>query len=384
MTKRSTDELTLKGLAFAPSQCFGGIRLVPILRSGKASGLRISKRSYQQGGRQVALNASGRSRYHSYIPHGFIISWDEKGLPVSAYGTNLSVYGKQFGESTGLVHRMAKRKAGKHLRVLPLHLAMEGFLSLQFGGPPIAWAEYSSAALKLGLSPRTESSFSGRWITGLEEALRIFEIHETQVGVACFVADALASVFVVSHSDDYRLLHLSILEDFFGDLLYQYGLLYNSVQEDVGLLELDGSSFASLRAGLSQLREQVAGVSKQMLDGLCSRPISSEKIYQAGPYQLKRFMTDLSLQGENHIGEMIQNEAGEMEYLKTFRLSTAQTKRAYLLRSLAEHQWNIADTAKFFGQSPEAWMLRMHNAGFGYLLKDHVLLQAQAAGGRLR
>ena len=74
------------------------------------------------------------------------------------------------------------------------------------------------------LDCRFESSFSGHYIPGLEDALRVFEIHETQVGVLVFVAEAFTSAFAVSTPEDYRTLHTSLLEDFYGELIYQYGL----------------------------------------------------------------------------------------------------------------------------------------------------------------
>lgn len=108
---------------------------------------------------------------------------------------------------------------------------MEGFLSMFFSGLDIAWSEYSQYALSHGLGCRFESSFSGHYIPGLEDALRVFEIHETLVGVLVFIAEAFTSAFVVSTPQDYRALHTSLLEDFYGELIYQYGLLYLKQQE---------------------------------------------------------------------------------------------------------------------------------------------------------
>ena len=73
-----------------------------------------------------------------------------------------------------------------------MHLAMEGFLALQFGGPDVAWSEYSQRALSFGLSPRREMAVPGEAIRGLNDALRFFEIHDDQVGALVFTADALA------------------------------------------------------------------------------------------------------------------------------------------------------------------------------------------------
>ncbi|NEE16224.1 hypothetical protein G3M58_58355, partial [Streptomyces sp. SID7499] len=53
---------------------------------------------------------------------------------------------------------------------------------------------------------------------------RIFEIHPDQCGVMVYVSDALAAAFVVPHPDDYRLLHASLVEDLYGELVHQYAL----------------------------------------------------------------------------------------------------------------------------------------------------------------
>jgi hypothetical protein len=115
-----------------------------------------------------------------------------------------------------------RRRILNRLRFLPLHLAMEGFLGMFFSVPAIAWKEYSQKALSSGFNPRWESSYSGKFISGFEEALRVFEIHPQQVGVLVFIAEAFASAFIVPHPQDYRALHTSLLEDFYGELIYQY------------------------------------------------------------------------------------------------------------------------------------------------------------------
>lgn len=119
---------------------------------------------------------------------------------------------------------MAKRRPGDRLRFLPLHLALEGYLALHFGGPSTAWEEWSRTALRDGLSPRAEDAYLGRSVRGLADALRIFEIHPGQCGVMVYVSDALAAAFVVPHPDDYRLLHASLVEDLYGELVHQYAL----------------------------------------------------------------------------------------------------------------------------------------------------------------
>ena len=59
-----------------------------------------------------------------------------------------------------------------------------------------------------------------------------------------FVADALASAFVVPHPEDYRALHETLIEDMFSELLVRYGILHPWVQ--AARVELDASRVASL------------------------------------------------------------------------------------------------------------------------------------------
>jgi len=368
MTTTTENILSLSGLTLAPSQVWGGIRLVPVLRTDCPGDLRIMKRTYSEDTMGVSVE---HGNYYSYVPHGFVVSWDDNGGPAAAFGANMATKdGKRFGDSLRLSHRMVKRGQGKTARILPLHLAMEGFLALHFGGPEIAWNDLSSTLLARGLSPRSESSVGGRWIAGLDEALRVFEVHENQVGVLCFVADSFASAFVLSHPEDYRALHRSLLDDFFGDLLYQYGLLYPSSAELLPTLSEEfRGDIASLRAGLKRMQSEWSDFGQSLAAGLFERPIQSTNVYRMGSFQLQRFVTDLDCSQENHIGETILNADGGIEYLKTYRLSAAQTRRAYLLSCLAKHGWNLSETASFFGQSKGELAHRLRKAGFGYFLK---------------
>jgi DNA invertase Pin-like site-specific DNA recombinase len=69
---------------------------------------------------------------------------------------------------------------------------------------------------------------------------------------------------------------------------------------------------------------------------------------------------------------------GTVEYLKTYRLSRAQTRRAYLLSQLATHGWNLSITAEALNQTSDELVLRLENAGFGYLLNNMLREQVQA------
>jgi hypothetical protein len=381
----------LRGLEVAPGQVWGSVRLVPLLRRNAPGDLRLAQRSYVEDAMVVSLDsgllAAGK-KYVSYVPHGLVLSWDDNGSPVAPFGTHMKNQAKPDGKrldfsdvSVRVAHRINKREDKNRLRLLPLHLAMEGFLAHHFGAPDIAWCEYSRQGLSRGLDPRSES---GQWIPGLDDALRVFEIHEDQVGVLVFVSGELASAFVVSHPEDYRALHLTLLEDFYTETLFYYGLCDEETEMTA---PIDGDrveSLADLRTALSAMRQEWESFQVLMADGLLGREVNPQRIYRAGPFQLLRFMPDLSPMRENHIGESILREDGTVEYLKTYRLSEAQRKRAYLLSQLAGHNWNVEATAKALKQSQEDFVLRLENAGFGYLLHQHVLDGARARRRRQR
>jgi hypothetical protein len=375
------ERLTLQGLTLAASQVWNSVRLVPVLRAGAPGDLRLAKRKYDEQVMVVSLDGELLApgvKYVSYVPHGLVVSWTDDGSPAATFGANMTSHdGKRFGSFVRVAHRMARREDRNRLRLLPLHLAMEGFLALHFGGPDVAWAEYSRQVLSRGLDPRFEASVSGHAIRGLEDALRVFEIHENQVGVLLFVADAFASAFVVSHPDDYRELHRSLLEDFYGELMYQYGLYGSSGDMEASLDASNVRSLDDLERALGEMRAAWASFHEYMAAGIFDRAFTSTKIYRCGPFQLQRFSTTLDPKGENHIGEAIVRADGTVEYLKTYRLSAAQTRRAALLNKLAEQNWNVDATAGALGQSREELVRKLEKERLGYLLKDHVLQEAR-------
>jgi len=372
----------LRGLEIGSAQLFGNVRLVPLLRKVVREDLRLARRSYDEKIGIVALDGDPlepQLAYAStYVPHGFVVSYSEDGVPVASFGATLAAAGKArdgraVGSSARLLHRMVKREGARSLRMLPMHLAMEGFLALHFGGPSIAWAEYSRRALSRGLDPRSESAVSGSALPGFDDALRVFEIHERQTGMLVFIADALASAFVVPHPNDYRLLHRTMLEDFFGDLLYRYGCMYPDVMPyATGIDDRKIRSLEDLRAAASLLRSDQAEFARYLTSGVLTRPVKSEVVYDLGPFQLSRFMTDLRLHEENHIGETILRDDGSVEYLKTYRLSDAQARRAHLLEILAANEWHLERTAKALSTTKAELVRRIVKAGFEYLLKANV------------
>ena len=376
---RLLQKLELAGLRLAPSQVWGGIRLVPVLRDTVRGDLRFAQRRYGDPFTVVSLSGGLKEpglKYCTYIPHGLVMTWGARQSD-AVYGTQLQAQdGKRVKVgpfSVRLLHRMVHREDKHQLRMLPLHLAMEGFLALHFGGPDVAWAEYSREALSHGLSPRIEGSMSGWASSALDGALRTFELHERQVGMLLFNADVLLSAFILAHPEDYRVLHRTLLEDFYGELLLQYGFLGDVPELGLSLDDARISTLDDLRVEVTRMRQDWADFHAFMAGGLFGAEVTSERGYDAGPFLLQRFRTSLKPSEENHVGEAIVHEDGTLEYLKTYRLSAAQTRRAYLLQQLALAGWKLDAAAERFNSTKDDLVLRLRNAGFGYLLKEHVL-----------
>jgi len=395
--------LDLQGLQIAPPQTMGAVRIVPLVRerflaasgaseSNEPRDLRIATRDY---GDSIAVVELGRDaptgpglKYVSFVPHGFIVSYTTDGSPVAAQGASFGPTSEtKKGRFVHLMHRMVKREQGdgraSRFRMLPLHLAMEGFLALHFNGPDILWSEYSQQAIRKGLDPRSERAVRGTWLPGLEEALRTFEILPAQVGVLVFVAEALACAFVVPHPDDYRNLHTSLLNDFFGELLRDYAILYPHLP--VAHAPLDGAGVTTL----DDLARQVARVrvdwrayAELLSAGLLGREVRVERVRAMGPFHLERFVPVFDPNVECHLGERIVRADGTLEYLKTYRLSGAQVRRAYLLEQLAAAEWNMEQAATSLRCSVTELAQRLVGAGFGYLLKPAVLQSLPRTGPR--
>ncbi|MFI8270638.1 ARPP-2 domain-containing protein [Streptomyces rubiginosohelvolus] len=377
------NRLELTGLTAGPAQVWGGVRLVPLIREAPVAGLRLHREVYEGLGAGI-VELGPRERYLSYIPHGLVADWsgEEDGRGPGA-GRQSAAYGTQFGggdapRTIPLTpvphHRMAKRRPGDRLRFLPLHLALEGYLALHFGGPSTAWEEWSRTALRDGLSPRAEDAYLGRSVRGLADALRIFEIHPGQCGVMVYVSDALAAAFVVPHPDDYRLLHASLVEDLYGELVHQYALYGAPVAgtpvriggaehiRDLG--ELRSAARAQERAWAEAHDTLFA---RELLD----TSFAFDRVYRMKSFTLWRFLPPFVRdRGGQHIGETITDHKGQVAYLKTFRLSDAQIRRGHLLRTVAGAGWELDRAAAALGSSREELVRRMRAAGFSALLKS--------------
>ncbi|KAB2346792.1 ARPP-2 domain-containing protein [Actinomadura rudentiformis] len=390
------------GLRTGPAQAWGSVRLVPLVRDEPVPHLRLDRRVYAD--EPSVVDVGDGTHYISYIPHAFVARWDDGEAPAAAYGTQMRdkaklEKAKLEKDDRGIVpsmpirvrRRMARRVTKDRLRFLPLHVAVEGYLALHFGGPEIAWSEWSRRALANGLSPRSEEAYTGAQVRGLADALRIFEIHPGQCGVLVYVADALASAFVVPHPDDYRALHPTLVEDLFGELVYQYGFLTLHVPDLGGRVDDTAvRSLVELRAEATRLQRDWADFHDGVMAGnLFQENESHATVQHLHGFELTRSLPPFNLRGENHIRESIIDGNGRIAYLKSFRLSEAQVRRGYLLTRLAAHDWSLEATAEALGATKGDLALRLERAGFGYLLRqdvlDHYRAQARRAvsgGGR--
>jgi hypothetical protein len=372
----TTGGIDLAGLTSAPAQTWGAVRLVPLLRQDPITDLRLHARLYDSEEESVVAIAP-RKAYVSLIPHAFVATWTTDATPVAAYGTQLCEPAGADPEGMRLPfrRRMARREERQRLRFLPLHLALEGYLALQLGGPPIAWQEWTRHAVTRGLSPRVETSYTGAAVAGLDDALRRFEIHPDQCGVLLYVAGALAAAFVVPHPDDYRSLHPTLLRDLYGEQIFQYAANLPPDPSDHGV-RLDDThvaTLAGLRERITQARADWAHEQAFPAAGLLAgERLAFTPVQRMSRFTLARFLPPFDPAVENHIGEAITDDTGRLAYLKTFRLSAAQTRRGHLLSQLGKHDWNLDATAAALNTSRDDLVRRLNRAGFGHLLRpDH-------------
>lgn len=375
------DPLALTGLDPAPSQVWGGVRLVPLIRRRPATDLRIARRVYRATTSLVDLDPPGAKTgvaYFGYVPYGLVVGWTADGAEVAADTLIESPTGKCVGrrEVAGcgarLLRMVRREKRGpqSRLRMLPLHLALEGYLALCFGGPEVAWPAYSERFLRRGLSPRVEWVLPGRSLPDLGDALRIFEIHPGQCGLLVFVGEALAAARVVSHPDDYRALHHTLVDDVFGRFLYWHGRYAPPAQSPRIALDADRvDDLAGLGAELRRVRRAWADFDLRHAAGLIGRPVMASRCYRMGPFTLARFTTGYDAPGGDHLGEAIVRDDGELLYLSTYHLDRDQQRRGRLLSLLRTHRWDLDRAAAAMRLDRAGLRAEIERAELGYILR---------------
>lgn len=370
-------KLSLEGLELRPAQVFGAIRVVPIVRSEPLVDLRMAVRDYDA---DFAITDLGKAVYTAYVPHGLVMRWSDTGEVEVPEETRI---GRREIRKSGpviVLKGTVRREARRQLRLLPLHLAMEGFLSQQFGGPEIAYKYYSAQFRRFGMSPRVEEVLPGSRMPGLSEALALFELHAGQCGVLLFVGDQLASASIVSHPDDWFAVYRSLIGDFFGTIVRRYGLAYADVPE-FGVT-LEGRSLDAIAASLQEERSDWARFSGEMASGLFGRDVAVEVLRKVGRYRLVRFVTGTDVfavprDGE-HLGEALVDSEGRIAYLKSYRLDRGQVRRGSMLAELARHDWDVQALADTEGHGlAQRIRVDLENCGLGWILADGQFVNTQ-------
>lgn len=357
--------LTFDGLQTRPGQVWGGIRLVPLVRDEPVTSLRLHPNGFSE---EPARRYEPRC---CYSPHGLVAEWTDDGTAVPALGTALRMPAKTVRKSLRPKTKLERRT---RVHFVPHQTALEAFIPLTFKRPAIAWKAWSTRAFRVP-PPAQERPYAGYHVEGLADALRIFEIHHGQCGVLLYVADALAAAVVTPHPDDYRALHPTLVEDAFGELIWRYAHLHGDVPDF--RVHLDASSIdtvADLRAAIDAARRDWTGFHDGvMAAGLLDADYVFTAEYQMERYTLQRFRPRFEPGRETHVGEAITADDGRLAYLRTFRLSEAQSRRGRLLQTLAENDWNLEASAAAMGIVVPALAARLDAAGYGHLFRqDHL------------
>ena len=372
---KSTDEqfqafeLCWDDLDFASPQLLGAITLVPVIKNTLNSSLRVKREMLDNPHQQVQLDE--HSAYRSYIPHGFVFD----------YGSTEKKHSekKLEKEPLRLVQRITgKKKKAKKIRVLPFHMAMEGFLSIAFSPPKTAHAELSDFARKHGLGFRCEWSCDSSQIPGLHRAMQIFEIHEKQVGMLLFVNNSLSSSFIVSHPDDYRKLHFTLLQDSYSELIAHYSEL-PAAELDYSISISDHSAAVKKITSIDalersyreacRLRDQYV---RDLTKSLFNKPIRQKPLFKLSGASLFSFHNDLKNclgSDEAHIGEALI-EKGKIQYLKSYRLSSKQLEKGAFLQILEESNWSPQAVRWKLNLDKNAWQRKIQKLGLSYLFNN--------------
>ncbi|MEN0061296.1 MAG: hypothetical protein AAGA48_04045 [Myxococcota bacterium] len=373
--------LEARGLDLRPPQVWGTIRLVPIVRDVPLVDLRLAVRPYE--GAIAVTEVSKRHRYISYVPHGIVMRWNERGEAAVPVETRIGARELRQEGPVVWLKRMVRREARDQLRLLPLHTAMEGFLALHFGGPQVAHRYYSKRVLSDGFDPRVEGSVRGEALPGLDEALRTFEVHDGQCGMLIFVGDHLASAMLVAHPDDYLALHEALLQDCYGTIVARFG--WGARRQPLPGVTLEGTSFEAIGTSLQRARDTWAWYAREMSTGLLGRSIQATTLRQVGNYSLVRFSTGFDVervtQDGEHLGEALVAADGTLAYLKTYRLDRGQSRRGRMLSRLAEHDWDIRALANADGHGKIGRVVGdLVAAGLDWVVRDEIRRQGGSEG----
>lgn len=362
--------LPMEGLEVGPSQVWGNIRLIPLLRRDCPSDLRLGLRRFAPHLLDLVVGLPHDHVYTAYLPHALIARWTEDGEPAALAQTAMAVP-RVRGPRLQVHHRMRLREDTRTLRMLPLGSALAGFMAHGFAGPDIVWSGWTPKARRRGLAPRHERALGGWGVPLLADALRLFEIHADQVGVILCVGDRCVSASVYAHPDDYRALHRSLLENFFCEELLGWGLHPGELPRLESPLEGPITDLAGLAARVDAQRSLLARTAADLARTVFEEPVRLTPSYTAGPFRLFRSASASDDPIERHIGELILRPDGTLGYLRTYRLTREQISRFDLLSALAAAEWHPERTASNLGLTLAELVQKLDRLGLSGLLTEH-------------
>jgi hypothetical protein len=368
------NRLQFNGLETRPSQVWGGVRLVPLVREKPIASLRLHHRATDPDEPECCADLY-------YMPHGLVAEWTDEGTAVPAVGTALQMPAATVRRSRKPPTKLERRT---RVRFVPHQTSLEAYLPLSFRGPSTAWAEWSRLALAHVLPRTSAPRFTGEEIAGLQDALRVFEIHPGQCGVLVYVADALSGVFITPHPDDYRALHPTLVHDCYGELIWRYAFTFPETRDFT--VHFDASAvddLAGLRAQADRVRDEWRRFHDgTMAAGLLEADYAFTEAYRMAGYTLWRFRPRFERGREAHVGEAIADADGRLAYLHSFRLSETQIRNGQLLQHLSEQDWNLEDTAAAMGLVVPQLVARLDAAGYAALFRQDVVDRFRAMNVR--
>ena len=352
----------LSSLTAAPVQYFGEIAIVPLLRKESHDDLRLSRNKPNDTKDSFAL-----------FPHGMIFSNQGERSAQVVFGTQLLKWDALEALRCSTLKTRDDYHVGSRPRFLPLDLSTEGFTEYHFGAPPVAWEDYASLVGAKKLLPIQEWAQVRDSTPDIDECLRSFELHQEQSGLLIFIQSELALAMVLPNHQDYRALHPSILEDLCRGMFGFYGrfpskLVAPTLPDEKSITSLEG-----LRASVKRLKAQWATSHSTFHGGVLELPLTFSAPRATGPFRYKRFSSQLLQTRENILGEAIHRDSGRLEFLMTYKLTRAETRRTYVIECFSKANWEPRAAAASMGISLEEFYDRMRHTGLNYLLEPKVI-----------
>lgn len=263
---------------------------------------------------------------------------------------------------------ISRRDGGDGVRLLPLHLTLEGLLYATLGLPPETWSRYAESSRALAeRNPRAPRG------AALDAALRTFEPHPEQCGILLYAADTLVFALVAPCPDDYERVHQSVVADLLAGTFEFYARQHpESVNGPRFRAELPGAAVRTLddlRRAIALSRRGSFAAERALADGLVNTEPVVRSSETAGDWAVRRFTSALVPKSQNFIGEAIVGPRGAPAWLTLHRLSDGYTRRAWALASLATAEWNLARLAREWRGTPAEAETQLREAGFRHVLE---------------